>query len=275
MPTIDVNIEQEINALMMSEANSESTKDAVIFAVGGIQDHIDVTQLPLELHRIMNSWIRTDSWYYTGQRTNPWLFEYGAWLFEYGVSKFELCLRRIVTRKIKKLVFERLAEDIISPFRWMPDENDAYYATRRVSNNVADGWSTMGTELAEEALRWMKKHDEHVTDNDSEKFQWIHHDTGEECYHLPHLPKPEEHDVEDVLTSLETLPCDFQHEEGWTCPICLEVDEGTTCVRTGCKHVFHWSCFEKCKDVYLEQPENVNETCCPCPLCRADILIRE
>ena len=272
MPTIDVNIEQKINALMMSEANSESTKDAVNFAVGGIQDHIDVTQLPLELHRIMNSWIRTDSWYYTGQRTNPWLFEYGAWLFENGVSKFELCLRRIVTRKIKKLVFERLAEDIISPFRWMPDENDLYYATRDVSVILADGWSTMGTELAHEALRWINRHGEHVTDNDSEKFQWVNTVTGEVCYHLLHLPKPKKHNVKHVLNySLETLPSNFQHETEWTCPICLEVGEGTTCVRTKCKHVFHEQCFKDCKRVYLKQKENVGKTWCPCPLCRAVI----
>ena len=264
MPIIDVAIDRDINALLATRVNAERKNNAIISTIGCIQDHIDVTQLPLELRRILNMWIRTDSWYYMGQRTEPWLLEY-------RVSKFELCLRRIVTRKIKKLVFERLAEDIISPFRWMPDEDDAYYATRRVSNNVADGWSTMGTELAEEALRWIKKHDEHVTDNDSEKFQWIHHDTGEECYHLPHLPKPEEHDDELVLNSLKTLPCDFKHEEYWTCPICLEVDEGTTCVRTACNHVFHASCFDDYKRAYLEHEENVGETCCPCPLCRAII----
>ena len=266
MPIINVDIDREINALLATRVNAELMNNAIISTIGCIQDDIDVTQLPLELRRILNMWIRTESWYYTGQRTEPWLLEY-------GVSKFELCLRRIVTRKIKKLVFERLADDIISPFRWMPDENDLYYTTRDVCNTLVDGWSTMGTELAKAALRWIKKHDEHVTDNDSEKFQWIHHDTGEECYHLPHLSKPEKHDVEHVLNSLETLPCDFQHEEDWTCPICLEVDEGTTCVRTKCKHVFHEHCFEVCKRAYLEQKENVGKTWCPCPLCRAVIVI--
>ena len=274
MPTIDVNIEQKINALMMSEANSESTKDAVNFAVGGIQDHIDVTQLPLELHRIMNSWIRTDSWYYTGLRTD-------SCLFEHGVSKFELCLRRIVARKMKKLVFERLTKYIIQigVFYQMPDELDLYYATRDVSYELSDGWSTMGTDLADEALRWTKKHHEHVTDNDSEKFQWIHPDTGEECYHLPHLPKsdehydkPEEHDVEHVLSSLEILPSNFQHKPDWTCPICLEVGEGTTCVRTKCKHVFHEQCFKDCNRAYLKQEENDGKTSCPCPICRRDVI---
>lgn len=174
MPIINVDIDQKINALLASRVNAEQITNTIISAVGCIQDHIDVSQLPLELRRIMNSWIRTDTWYYKGQTTNPWLFEY-------GVSKFELCLRKIVTRKIRKLVFERLADDITSrPFAWMwmPDEDDLYYATRDVSNTVSDGWSTMGTELADEALRWIKKHDEHVMDNDSEKFQWTHPDTG-------------------------------------------------------------------------------------------------
>ena len=262
MPIIDVAIDREIIALLATRVNAERTNNAIISTIGCIQDHIDVTQLPLELRRILNMWIRTDSWYYMGQRTEPWLLEY-------GLSKFELCLRRIVTRKIKKLVFERLAEDIISPFRWMPDENDVYYATRRVCYTLTDGWPTMGTELAKQALRWIKEHDEHVMDNESEDFMWIHPDTGEECYHLKHLPKPKEHDVEQALSSLETLPCDFQHEAGWTCPICLEAGEGTTCIRTACKHVFHASCFDDCKRAYLEQEEN--KTCCPCPLCRASI----
>ena len=265
MPRIDGDTEQEIYALMMSEANWKPTKDAAIFAIGSIQHNIDMSQLPVELHRILNMWIRTNSWYYTGLKTD-------TWFFEYGVSKFELCLRIIVTRKMKKLVFERLTNVIqIGNFYRSPDELDLEYATRDVSYELSYGWTTMGTELAKEALRWIKKHDEHVMDNDSEKFQWIHPDTMEECYHLPHLPKPEEHDDEDVLTSLETLPSDFQHEAGWTCPICLEVDEVSTCVRTGCKHVFHESCLENCKRVYLAQEENVSETCCPCPLCRAVI----
>ena len=270
MPIIDGDTKREIYALMMSEANSELAKNAVIFAVGGIQHNQDLSRLPVELHRIMNMWIRT-TWYYTGLKTD-------TWSFEHGVSKFELCLRRIVTQKMKKLVFERLAEDIIRPFSYMPDENDLYYAMSHVSNILANGWSTMGTDLADEALRWIKKHDEHVTDNDSEKFQWIHPDTGEECYHLPHLPKPEEHDdkpeehdVEHVLSSLETLPSNFQHETDLTCPICLEVGEGTTCVRTKCNHVFHEQCFKDYNRAYLEeQEENVSKTC-PCPICRGAI----
>ena len=270
MPIIDVAFDREINALLATRVNAELMNNAIISTIGYIQDHIDVSQLPVDLRRILNMWIRTESWYYTGQRTEPWLLEH-------GVSKFELCLRRIVTRKIKKLVFERLAEDIISPFSWMPDEDDLYYATRAVCNTVVDGWPTMGTELAKAALRWIKKHDEHVMDNESEDFMWIHPDTGEECYHLVHLPKPEEHDVdpeehdvEHVLISLETLPNNFQHEPDWTCPICLEVGEGTTCVRTGCKHVFHAHCFEECKRAYLEQEEN--KTCCRCPLCRGIVV---
>lgn len=93
------------------------------------------------------------------------------------------------------------------------------------------------------------------------------------CYHLPHIPEPAEHIEEQVaMRSLIILPCDFQHEADWTCAICLEVDALVpTCVRTECAHVFHKSCFEECKRVFLEQEENENKTCCPCPMCRAPI----
>lgn len=254
MQMIDISIEREIMELITSEDNSEPVNDAIAFAVKSIQDIMDVSQLPQALLTIMNMWVRTDSWYLEG-----------------GVSKFEFCLKKIVTQEMMRRVYECLIEEMSVVYQ-MPNDVDLCCALNNVSHALACGvWSTMDTKLTKEALRWIKEHDEHVMDNESEDFMWIHPDTGEECYHLKHLPKPEEHDDEHVLVSLEMLPNNFQHETDWTCPICLEVGEGTTCVRTGCEHVFHKSCFDKYKNVYLEQDENDDKTCCPCPLCRANI----
>ena len=274
-------IEREIKALMASEACSEDVLMANNRAVKGIQDNMVVSELPPALRRILNMWAKTH-WYalHCDGTMNH------TWFNQPGVAKLELCLRVIVTHESRRRLYERLTEDValFGICFQMPDENDVCREVNSVCNTMVHNWPTMATKLTKEALRWIKEHDEHVMDNESEDFMWIHPDTGEECYHLMHLPKPEvrddvpeEHDVEQALSSLETLPCDFQHEEDWTCPICLEVGEETTCVRTGCKHVFHEHCFEKCKRAYLEQEENVGETCCPCPLCRGVVVtsIRE
>lgn len=256
MQMIDIGIEREIMELITSEDNSEPVNDAIAFAVKSIQDIMDVSQLPQAMLTIMNMWVRTDSWYLEG-----------------GVSKFEFCLAKIVTREMMRRVYECLIEEMSVVYQ-MPNDVDLCRVLNNVSHALACGvWTTMDTELADEALRWTKKHDEHVMDHDSGVFKWFDTETMEVCYHLLHLPRPEEHndDYENVLNSLETLPCDFQHEEDWTCPICLQLDEGTTCVRTECAHVFHKKCFEECKHVYLEQEENGDKTCCPCPLCRAVI----
>lgn len=263
MPMIN-GIEREIMALITSEACSEAVENAIIVAVKGIQDNMVVSQLPPTLRRILNMWARTN-WYYNGVNH--------TWFYEVGEAKLELCLRIIVTRESRTRLYERLTEDVavMGVFFQMPDENDLRREVNNVCHTMVHNWPTMATKLTEQALRWTKKHDEHVMDNESEDFMWIHPDTGEVCYHLMHLPKPKEHDDEHVLSSLETLPCNFQHEADWICSICLEVGEGTTCVRTKCNHVFHRSCFEDCKHAYLEQENNVDKTCCQCPICRAVI----
>ena len=268
-------IEREIKALMTSEACSEDVLMANNRAVKAIQDNIVVSELPPALRRILNMWAKTH-WYalHCDGIVNH------TWFNQPGEAKLELCLRVIVVHESRRRLYERLTEDVarFGICFQMPDEDDVCREVNSVCNSLVHNWPAMATKLTKEALRWIKEHDEHVMDNESEDFMWIHPDTGEECYHLPHLPKPEEHDdepeehdVEQALSSLETLPCDFQHDEDWTCPICLEVGEGSTCVRTGCKHVFHASCFDDCKRAYLEHEENVGETCCPCPLCRANI----
>ena len=266
-------IEREIKALMTSEACSEDVLMANNRAVKAIQDNMVVSELPPALRRILNMWAKTH-WYalHCDGTMNH------TWFNQPRVAKLELCLRVIVTRESRRRLYERLTEDVahFGICFQMPDEDDVCREVNSVCNTLVHNWPAMATKLTKEALRWIKEHDEHVMDNESEDFMWIHPDTGEECYHLPHLPKPEEHDVEQALSSLETLPCDYQPEEDWTCPICLEVGEGSTCIRTACAHVFHEQCFNDFKRTYLEQEENVDETCCPCPLCRGNInLIRE
>ena len=54
------------------------------------------------------------------------------------------------------------------------------------------------------------------------------------------------------------------------CAICLQSLKCEPCFTTLCRHTFHKSCFNSCKRVYLEQDENDDKTCCPCPLCRAN-----
>lgn len=262
-------IEREIKALMASEACSQDVSNAIVRTAKAIQDNIVVSDLPPVLRRILNMWAKTH-WYalHCDGLVNHTLFN------QPDEAKLELCLRVIVAHESRRRLYERLTEDVALfgiCFR-MPNEDDVRREMNNVCNTLVYNWSAMAAKLTKEALRWIKEHDEHVMDNESEDFMWIHPDTGEECYHLKHLPKPEEHDIEHVLSSLETLPCDFQHEKYWTCPICLDVGEGITCVRTGCKHVFHKKCLNSCNNVFLAQAENVGKTCCPCPLCRGNII---
>lgn len=253
--------ELEIRALIASEACSEDVDMALTCAVKSIQDNIVVSELPPALRRILNMWAKTE-WYYSRYCDDP---QYHPWYNQVGEAKIELCLRVIVAQESRRQLCESLKHI------QRPDEEDVGLHLNYVCNNLVQNWPDMATKLTKEALRWIKKHDEHVMDNESEDFMWIHPDTGEKCYHLMHLPKPEVHDVEQALSSLETLPCGFQHEADWICPICLVVGEGTTCVRTKCNHVFHRSCLEDYNCAYLEQEDNVDKTCYPCPICRAVI----
>lgn len=100
-------------------------------------------------------------------------------------------------------------------------------------------------------------------------FSWFSTKTMSTHYRLPHLPKHLKNAI-----PLEVLAIDFKHDPGWDCSICLEVDSiavNSRCVRTACKHIFHMACLDNCKRVYLQQKENHNKICVPCPLCRVPI----
>ena len=245
--------EKEIMELMATE--SRQIEDGIDWVVNEIQKGMSVQYLPLEMLAIMNMWARTE-WYHL------------------GVAKFEYCLHTIVARETKHLVFDELVKELRDAVDQMVDENDLRWVVNRVSSYLSSGyWQTMDTELLAEAKHWVSVHGEHVTAGDGGHFQWYDSIKEVVCYHLLHIPEPEEPIEEQVaMRSLITLPCDFEHEADWTCPICLEVDASVpTCVRTECKHVLHKSCLEDYNRVFLEQEENEDKTCCPCPMCRADI----
>ena len=245
-------IEKEIRELMTTE--SREVEAGVDASVESIQNTISVQYLPLELLGIMNMWARTE-WYHV------------------GVAKFEYCLHTIVARETKHLVFDELVKEVRYSGVQMVDENDLRWVVNRVSSYLSSGyWQTMDTELLAEAKHWVSVHGEHVTVGDGGHFQWYDNINEVVCYHLPHIPEPVEQNEERVMMSLEILPSDFQHEADWTCAICLEQDASVpTCVRTECKHIFHKSCLEDCKRVFLEQEENCGKACFLCPMCRGNI----
>ena len=245
-------VEKKIRELMTAEWRQ--IEDGIDWVVKEIQKGMSVQYLPLEMLAIMNMWARTE-WYH------------------FGVAKFEYCLHTIVARETKNLVFDELVKELCAAVDQMVDENDLRYVVNRVSSYLSSGyWQTMDTELLAEAKHWVSVHGEHVTAGDGGHFQWYDSINEVVCYHLPHIPEPVEQNEERVVMSLEILPSDFQHEADWICPICLELDASVpTCVRTACKHIFHKSCFENCKRVFLEQEENRGKGCCPCPLCRGNI----
>ena len=250
-------VEKEIMELMATESRQiEAGIDAV---VESIQNTISVQYLPLELLGIMNMWIRT-GWYHL------------------GVPKFEHCLHTIVTQEVTDRVFHELVYEVRYSGDQMVDEDDLRRIVNRVSSALSSSavgheyWQTMDTELLAEAKHWVSVHGEHVTAGDGGHFQWYDSIKEVVCYHLPHIPEPVEQNEERVVMSLETLPCDFQHEADWTCPICMDADALVpTCVRTECKHVFHKSCLEDYNRVFLAQEENCDKVCCLCPICRAVI----
>ena len=246
-------VEKRIRELMTEESRQiEAGIDAV---VESIQNTLTVSHLPQELLAIMNMWART-GWYH------------------FGVPKFEYCLHTIVARETKHLVFDELVKELRDAVDQMVDENDLRWVVNRVSSYLSSGyWQTMDTELLAEAKHWVSVHGEHVTAGDGGHFQWYDSIKEVVCYHLPHIPEPEEPIEEQVaMRSLETLPCDFQHEADWTCSICLEQDAIVPiCVRTACAHIYHESCLEECNRVFLAQQDNHGKACFSCPMCRAVI----
>ena len=142
-----------------------------------IQDAMNISQFPASLCRQLNGWAII-GWYDTD-----------------GVSKFERCLRKIVTRELKRRVFLYLIE-VTSDSEPLPNVHDLSDALGVVRSPLESGqWSTMDnltmiSELCLAVHQWIRNHNEHLPDDVGNTFQWKDSETGEVYYHLPHLPKP-------------------------------------------------------------------------------------
>ena len=215
-----------------------------------IQKTIDLSKLSRDLKAIMNSWVRTHSWY-----------------DEYKISKFEHCLRNVVTKEMRRQTIERLEQQDMSSFP--VNEDDLIYELEDAFSRLtsSDFWD-MDTDLTAEAKSWVTNHGECLIESDFDRpFSWFSSRTMSTQYNLPHMSK-RTNNIDVVL--LKVLAIDIKHESGWACSICLENDsENPVCVKTECGHIYHHKCLADCKRVFLKQKENSCKTCVPCPLCRA------
>jgi len=189
--------------LMNDEANDEMVKDAIAFAMKGIQCRMIVAHLPEGLLEIMNMWARRSAWY-----------------DDDGDSKFEKCLWKVVSQEMKKRVFDLLTEWMKQDDGKMPEKKDLYYAINTASNSLyyykEEYWPTLGVELEAEACQWVLEHGEHdlIETSDGGYFQYYDNINEEVCYHLPHLPKP------NRFSKYEDEEEKFEYEEeeaGWVC----------------------------------------------------------
>ena len=224
----------------------------ITMIVEEIQKTIDISDLSRDLKAIMNSWIRTHSWY-----------------DEDKMSKFERCLRCIVTREMRRQTIERLLEQDMPSFTVNIDDlcYELEHAFHRLTSS--DFWD-MDTDLTAEAKSWVTNHGECLIESDFDRpFSWFSSRTMSTHYHLPHV-RMSNNNIEFV--SLEVLAIDYKHEESWTCSICLDTNlENPVCVKTACGHIYHNKCLTNCKRAFLECKENCDKTCVPCPLCRASV----
>jgi hypothetical protein len=243
-----------ITALYDDEANANPSmiNNIINMIVETIQITIELSKLSRSLKAIMNSWIRTNSWYN-----------------EDKMSKFEHCLRNVVSREIRHQTIKLLIKNDIDYDRPV-NEMDLYVELYDAYNDLNYWDWDMDTELTCEAINWVANHGECLIESDYDRpFSWFSAKTMSTQYHLPHVHR---HRNNIDIVSLEVLAHDFKHEPEWTCSICLAVDAvDSRCVRTACKHIFHMGCLDDCKRVFLQQEENHNKTCAPCPLCRAPI----
>jgi hypothetical protein len=216
-----------------------------------IQKTIDLSKLSRDLKAIMNSWIRTHSWY-----------------DEDKMSKFERCLRCIVTKEMRRQTIERLEQQDMPSFPVNID--DLCYELEHVFSRLTslEFWD-MDADLTSEAKSWVTNHDECLIESDFDRpFSWFSSRTMSTHYHLPHV-RMSNNNIE--FASLEVLAIDYKHE-GWTCSICLDNNlENPVCVKTACGHIYHNKCLTNCKRVFLERKENCYATYVPCPLCRAPV----
>ena len=199
---MDAIIAKKIMDLMTAEEHTEEVKDAIAFVMAGIQRYIVTAHLPEGLLEIMNMWARI------------------GWYDDDGDPKFEKCLWKVVSRKMKTRVFDLLTKWMNEDDGKMPEKKDLYYALGTASNSLyyyhKKLWQTMGTELETEALCWAKEHEELalLEGSDGGYFQYYDCVNEEVCYHLPHLPKPNRFSkYEDDKEELE-----YEEEEvGWVC----------------------------------------------------------
>jgi hypothetical protein len=200
---MDAIIAKKIMELMTAEEDTEEVKDAIAYVMEGIQCHMIVAHLPKGLLEIMNMWARRFAWY-----------------DDDGDSKFEKCLWKVVSRELKKRVFDLLVKWMNEDDDQIPEKKDLYYALSTASNSLyyyhKNLWPTMGAELETEACRWVLEHGELtlIESGDGGHFQYYDCINEEVCYHLPHLPKP------NRFSKYEDEEEKFEYEEeeaGWVC----------------------------------------------------------
>jgi hypothetical protein len=217
-----------------------------------IQKTIDLSKLSRDLKAIMNSWVRTRTWYNQDK-----------------MSKFEHCLRNVVTKEMRRQTIERLEEQDMDAFPVNID--DLCYELEQAFTRLtsSDSWD-MDTDLTSEAKNWVTNHGECLIESDFDRpFSWFSSRTMSTHYHLPHM-STRTNNIDVVL--LKVLAIDIKHESDWACSICLENNsENPVCVKTDCGHIYHHRCLADCKRVFLKQKENRDKSCVPCPLCRAPV----
>jgi hypothetical protein len=259
MTECKVDLDVRINALYDAETSAHMINDAIFIVVNTIQNDIITHNLSRHLKAIMNSWIRTNSWYN-----------------EDKISKFEHCLRNVVSREMRTHVIDLLKvrdKEYEYGIGRFVNKDDLALEVLRVSMSqfTSNYFWDINAKLTAEAERYRQSNGECLIDRDFEKtFSWFCKRTMSTQFHLPHLAK-----LPKNVIPLQVLACDFKHGQGWECSICLEVDSiefvNSLCVRTACKHIFHMGCLDNCKRIYLQQEENHNKMYVPCPLCRAPI----
>lgn len=176
---------QAIMELMTNIKHDKMVKHAIACAMEGIQCRMIIAHLPEKLLETMNMWARI------------------GWYDEDGGAKFEKCLWEVVSRELKKRVFDLLSEWMKEDGGQVYPEKDLFYALCTASNSLhyykEEYWPTMGAELEAEALNWVKEHDEGrlIESRDGGHFQYYDCVNEEVCHHMPHRPKPLDYEEQE------------------------------------------------------------------------------
>ena len=176
---------QAIMELMSDAKHDKLVKDAIACAMEGIQCRLIIAHLPEKLLEAMNMWARI------------------GWYDEDGGAKFEKCLWEVVSRELKKRVFDLLSEWMKEDSGLVYPEKDLFYALCTASNSLhyynEEYWPTMGAELEAEALHWVKEHDEGrlIESGDGGHFQYYDCVNEEVCHRMPHRPKPVDYEEQE------------------------------------------------------------------------------